>query len=300
MLHRGFDSPKIDTIAVLRATESAALYLQIIGRGLRLHETKTECLILDYAENLERHAPDGDIFEPEIRSYRSNGSSGELKVTCPVCHGVNYFSARKNEEGYNLTPDGYFADLAGNLIKNLDGVPIPSHYGRRCTVEHLTKGKHVQCDYRWSHKKCPECGAENDIAAKYCSECKAELVSPEEKLVIEAGRLASDPYRVRFEPVESMNIRRWPSSSPDKPDTVRVDYHIAQPPHAVTEWLSPESGSSWMVNRWIAFAKEAWPGQDVRTIDDALMLKADVLMPKLVAFRKKQGSRFYEIQGKQW
>ena len=140
----------MDTIAVLRATESAALYLQIIGRGLRLFEGKTECLILDYAENLERHAPHGDIFEPEITSYRAVGGSGQIEVNCPLCNGVNVFSARKNEEGYLLSNDGYFTDLGGIYIKNLEGVPIPSHYGRRCLNETLSGGKHVQCEYRWS------------------------------------------------------------------------------------------------------------------------------------------------------
>jgi len=55
MLHRGFDAPNIDSIAILRATESATLYLQIIGRGLRLHDSKTECLILDYAQRVKHY-----------------------------------------------------------------------------------------------------------------------------------------------------------------------------------------------------------------------------------------------------
>lgn len=300
MLHRGFDSPKIDTIAVLRATESAALYLQIIGRGLRLFDGKTECLVLDYAENLERHAPHGDIFEPEISSYRSVGGSGQLEVTCPLCNGQNVFSARKNEEGYLLSNDGYFTDLGGIYIKNLEGVAIPSHYGRRCLNETLVAGRHIQCEYRWSHKECPECGESNDIAAKYCSACRAELVDPNEKLAVEAAKMASDPYRVRIEKVESMNLRRWPSSSPDKPDTIRVDYHTELPPHCVSEWLSPEAASSWMANRWVQFAQKAWPGHDVKTIDEALMMKSDIVMPSMVAFKKKAGSKFFEVMSKEW
>ena len=300
MLHRGFDSPKIDTIAILRATESAALYLQIVGRGLRLFDGKNECLVLDYADNLERHAPHGDVFEPEIRAYRSGGSSGELEVTCPDCGGVNFFSARKNEEGYTLTDDGYFADLAGEKICNLEGVPIPSHFGRRCLNEQLLAGKHVQCSYRWSHKVCPECEAENDIAARYCSSCKAEIIDPNEKLQIEAAKLASDPYRLRIEPVLTMNIRRWPSKDVGKPDTIRVDYGIAEKPELVSEWYSPESSSAWMLSRWVSFTESAWPGSDIRSIDDAMAMKHDAVAPKNVAFRKKSGSKFYEVTAKEW
>ena len=46
----GFDVPHVDTIAILRATESASLLQQIIGRGMRLHDEKFDCLVLDYAE----------------------------------------------------------------------------------------------------------------------------------------------------------------------------------------------------------------------------------------------------------
>ena len=42
-------------VAVLRATESASLFQQIIGRGLRLYDNKADCLVLDYANNIERH-----------------------------------------------------------------------------------------------------------------------------------------------------------------------------------------------------------------------------------------------------
>ena len=39
-------------------------------------------------------------------------------------------------------------------------------------------GKAERCEYRWASKECPECGHENDIAARYCEKCKAELVDP--------------------------------------------------------------------------------------------------------------------------
>jgi superfamily II DNA or RNA helicase len=44
VLTTGFDAPCIDAIAILRATMSPGLFAQIVGRGLRKHESKTECL----------------------------------------------------------------------------------------------------------------------------------------------------------------------------------------------------------------------------------------------------------------
>ena len=46
VLTTGFDAPHVDVIAILRPTESVALFQQIVGRGLRLSEGKTDCLVL--------------------------------------------------------------------------------------------------------------------------------------------------------------------------------------------------------------------------------------------------------------
>jgi len=43
-LTTGFDAPCIDAIAVLRATMSPGLFAQMIGRGLRKHESKQNCI----------------------------------------------------------------------------------------------------------------------------------------------------------------------------------------------------------------------------------------------------------------
>lgn len=45
----GVDLPDISCIHQVRPTKSDGLYLQMVGRGLRLHPGKEDCLILDYA-----------------------------------------------------------------------------------------------------------------------------------------------------------------------------------------------------------------------------------------------------------
>lgn len=55
VLTTGFDAPCIDCIAILRATMSPGLFAQIVGRGLRTHPSKSDCLILDFGENIARH-----------------------------------------------------------------------------------------------------------------------------------------------------------------------------------------------------------------------------------------------------
>lgn len=54
ILTTGFDFPALDAIVCLRPTTSSALWVQMLGRGMRLAAGKTDCLILDYVGNLAR------------------------------------------------------------------------------------------------------------------------------------------------------------------------------------------------------------------------------------------------------
>lgn len=54
ILTTGFNYPAIETIALLRATTSEVLYLQMLGRGSRIFDGKTHFNILDLGGNAER------------------------------------------------------------------------------------------------------------------------------------------------------------------------------------------------------------------------------------------------------
>ena len=82
VLTTGFDAPNVDLVAIVRATASTGLYVQIVGRGTRLHKDKENCLVLDYGENVARHG-----FIDQIKPKRASGSGdGEAPVkACPSC-----------------------------------------------------------------------------------------------------------------------------------------------------------------------------------------------------------------------
>lgn len=153
VLTTGFDAPHVDVIAILRPTESASLYQQIIGRGLRLSPDKRDCLILDYAGN------PWDVYAPEVGEPRPASDSEPVQVICPDCEHANLFWGKR------------------------DGELIIEHYGRRChgLVEDA-QGDRVQCSFRFRFKVCDGCGAENDIAARHCNGCKRLLVDADDKL----------------------------------------------------------------------------------------------------------------------
>lgn len=80
----GFDHPGIDAIAVLRATLSPGLFAQIVGRGLRIAPGKTDALILDFGNNIERHGPlDADDYG--VEKVVKGESSGAPIKKCPGC-----------------------------------------------------------------------------------------------------------------------------------------------------------------------------------------------------------------------
>lgn len=184
VLTTGFDASICDTVAVLRATESVALFQQIIGRGLRLHKGKTECLILDYADNIDRHDMAEDIFNPIPKvSYKGAGNL-TIEANCPTCHKLNRFSARTGVFSQDDSDaEGYQVADGERLMDMETGKHIPAHLGRRC--KEVADGE--RCDYRWSSRECDECGADNDIAARQCWVCAYELIDPNRKLKIKHG-----------------------------------------------------------------------------------------------------------------
>jgi ATP-dependent helicase IRC3 len=50
ILTEGFDEPSISCIAMARPTKSKGLYIQCVGRGLRLYPGKSNCLVLDFTD----------------------------------------------------------------------------------------------------------------------------------------------------------------------------------------------------------------------------------------------------------
>lgn len=90
ILTTGVDIPICDCVVMLRPTESASLWVQMIGRALRIHNKKTRALIIETTDNLDKF---GDVAEPMYTYGKDKENSGDhisgggealLKV-CPSC-----------------------------------------------------------------------------------------------------------------------------------------------------------------------------------------------------------------------
>ena len=97
VITEGFDVPGIDSILILRSTQSLSLYLQMIGRSMRPSENKTHALILDAANNWKVHGlPEEDrahIWKLEARTDDDAMGMPPIRL-CTRCHTINHASAR--------------------------------------------------------------------------------------------------------------------------------------------------------------------------------------------------------------
>ena len=111
ILTTGFDAPWTDLIVCLRPSASSRLWVQMLGRGDRpyyadgfdlstqegrllaiANSPKHNCMVLDYAKNIERLGP---INDPVIPRKKGKGGPAPAPFkTCPCCENYNHASAR--------------------------------------------------------------------------------------------------------------------------------------------------------------------------------------------------------------
>jgi len=281
VLTTGFDAPHIDVVAVLRATESPGLFQQIIGRGLRLYDDKTDCLVLDYAENIQRHCPGGDIFNPEIRALPTPTGEHIIHAQCPDCLMVNDFKGRPNPDELQHNAEGYFVDLDGEPLD------LPAHYGRRCQGQNLLAGLNQQCSYRWTLKECPDCQHENDIAARDCEGCGAEIIDPNEKLKLDFYKMKSDPCSMTTDKVLGWKAKKWKSNAGN--DTLKVDFTTEY--RTFSAWYMPSKQRLWADLCIACFGKVA------PTVDAFAGALRHAAMPETVSVKRDKTSKFFTVYG---
>ena len=94
VLTTGFNAPICDLVVIARATRSTSLYVQMIGRGLRLYPDKKDCLILDFGQNTITHGTLDNI----VPVITGNGKKSEKPIQakeCKKCQTLNHIRVSK-------------------------------------------------------------------------------------------------------------------------------------------------------------------------------------------------------------
>ena len=98
----GWDCPSVSAEIMLRPTQSLALYVQMVGRALRIYPGKTDAILIDCVGNVVRHGmPDAEReWTLEGREKRSRAVSVRQ---CPKCYAA-FLPAPKCPECGHLFP----------------------------------------------------------------------------------------------------------------------------------------------------------------------------------------------------
>lgn len=77
-LNEGYDVPDVDLVVFLKATHSRRIFLQQLGRGLRISKDKTKVRVLDYVSDFRRLA-EGQAINNEGRNI-ANNNNGDQEI----------------------------------------------------------------------------------------------------------------------------------------------------------------------------------------------------------------------------
>ena len=84
LLGTGFDLPQIDMIVLGLSTGSVSRYYQFVGRGVRVHPDKKDCVVVDAGGNLARFGPVEEFRFEYDGKWRMYGSQEMLISGIPV------------------------------------------------------------------------------------------------------------------------------------------------------------------------------------------------------------------------
>lgn len=110
LFNEGLDLPQIDTVMMLRPTESKILFLQQFGRGLRLSEGKDKLVVLDFVGNHHSFLNRPEMLFGSIFSHKPTRKQ--------------LIDAAKKPN--NLLPDGCYVNYDLGFIEFLDSLTIDS------------------------------------------------------------------------------------------------------------------------------------------------------------------------------
>lgn len=84
----GVDIPEIDCLIVARPTQSLSLHRQMLGRGLRPADGKSDVIVLDHAGNHLAHGLVTDSVEWSLDAPKKKQSTAPAVRTCPECFAI--------------------------------------------------------------------------------------------------------------------------------------------------------------------------------------------------------------------
>jgi DNA repair protein RadD len=146
IISEGTDIPSVSGVQLFRPTDSLTLYLQQVGRGLRVCAGKPHAVVLDHVGNSHRHGlpTDDRAWTLEGRVGRKTGEAAPSVKVCPKCFAcLPSGKPRCGECGHEFTPerrelqhvDGELVEVSADQLKR----ETRREQGEARTVEDLVQ-----------------------------------------------------------------------------------------------------------------------------------------------------------------
>ena len=167
IFNEGVDLPEINQVVMLRPTQSAIVFIQQLGRGLRKKEDKEYVVILDFIGNYANNflipiALSGDrtYNKDNMRKYLMEGSS-----VIPGCSTIHFDEISKktifSAIDKSTTPLKFLKEKYYNLRDRLGRMPTASEFYRHGEIDPILFIQYKKASYyRFVRSVDKECGLE--------------------------------------------------------------------------------------------------------------------------------------------
>lgn len=196
IMNEGVDIPSLNQIIMLRRTDSAIIFIQQLGRGLRLNDDKEYALVLDFIGNYQSNflvpiALSGDktYNKDRLRRLVQEGDSA-----IPGCSTVSFdriSEARiyKAIDGGNFTSIRFLKNEYLDLRRKLGKIPSLLEFDRNGSIDPLLIFKRCKCYHDFLSNYEP------DYTVQFSSDQANILRFISQKLA--AGKRFEDLYLLR-------------------------------------------------------------------------------------------------------
>lgn len=167
VLTKGFDAPETSCVVLARPTKSLMMHYQMMGRGLRIADGKTNCLIIDHAGNCLRNGLPEDDLPAELDDGK--GENPDRKKTkdekkeredrpCTKC-GFVFSTSRCPACGFQPLPHEDVEWVAGKLVPLTESKKpkkLSTHQRQDIYAQLLGYARATGKKDGWAYHKCRE------------------------------------------------------------------------------------------------------------------------------------------------
>jgi superfamily II DNA or RNA helicase len=111
ILCEGYDETSVNCVLMCRPTKSQSLYIQCVGRGLRLHPGKENCLVIDFTD--KGHNLDSVLsLSSAIRDFSQMAETSERQTPEEIDHTQKLLILEEKDERFDIL------GVASEFVKN--------------------------------------------------------------------------------------------------------------------------------------------------------------------------------------